>query len=98
MTASNGNMSPIRRSNNPTPPNEKSTSKNNMAPIKRKPGRPRKVKETFKRPSGPTKVTSIRMDEELHTAAKVYAARNDMSFGDLFHIAIAEKIGRKWPK
>ncbi|MGV4329259.1 hypothetical protein [Trueperella pyogenes] len=97
MTTSGG-MAPMRRNSNQSSPEETSTSKNNMAPIKRKPGRPRKVKETFKRPSGPTKVTSIRMDEELHTAAKVWAARNDMSFGDLFHIAIAEKIGKKWPK
>ena len=74
------------------------TSKANMAPIRRKPGRPRKVKETFKLPTGPTKVTSIRIDEDLHTAAKVYAARNNMSFGYLFHLAIAEKIGKKWPK
>lgn len=96
--ATNGGMAPMRRNNNQSDSGETSTSKNNMAPIKRKPGRPRKVKETFKRPAGPTKVTSIRMDEELHTAAKVWAARNDMSFGDLFHIAIAEKIGKKWPK
>lgn len=96
--ATSGGMAPMRRNNDRSSSEETSTSKNNMAPIKRKPGRPRKVKETFKRPSGPTKVTSIRMDEELHTAAKVWAARNDMSFGDLFHIAIAEKIGKKWPK
>lgn len=96
MTTSGG-MAPMQRNNQANAGGE-STPKNNMAPIKRKPGRPRKVKETFKRPAGPTKVTSIRMDEDLHTAAKVYAARNDMSFGDLFHIAIAEKIGKKWPK
>lgn len=94
----NGGMAPMRRPNNEDAQTEESTSKTNMAPIKRKPSRPRKVKETFKRPSRPTKVTSIRIDEDLHTAAKVYAARNDLSFGDLFHIAIAEKIGKKWPK
>lgn len=81
-----------------TSSDETPTSKANMAPIRRKPGRPRKVKETFKLPTGPTKVTSIRIDEDLHTAAKVYAARNNMSFGYLFHLAIAEKIGKKWPK
>ena len=97
MATSSG-MAPMRRNNNQSSSEETSTSKNNMAPIKRKPGRPRKVKETFKLPTGPTKVTSIRIDEDLHTAAKVYAARNNMSFGYLFHLAIAEKIGKKWPK